>query len=194
MTDNISINIPKDGAIPYVEGSHAVGVQVETRTTESDALQVRLTFEAVGEDALHAGSLVAEFTLIRPEQVPHSDKSDDEQATIGSNYARLMVEAAQHIVGEHLSEFYSEALSTAIADRVAEQGGATVEGIAKTCMMIAALLIVQAGGDKAKAKANADVAGNPTLRDLALKSGMTEALMGHVTETVREAIDLCDLS
>ena len=195
MTDNISINFPKDGSHPYVDGTHAVGCQVETRTGAGECLQVRLTFSPVGEDALHGGGMIAEFTLTKPEFVPNAEPSMAEQAAIGSDYARLMVEAAQSIIGEHLSEFVSEGLAGAIAESMQSTGeDDKVAHIASMCMMIASVLIVQAGGDKELAKANADISTNPELLGLAVKSGMDPKMVGLVTETVRSAIDVCDVS
>ena len=189
MTDNISINIPKDGSMPFVEGSLAAAASVETRTDDGGNLQVRLTVNPVGEDALHGGSLEAVFTLTKPEFVENSDKGSDEQATIGAEYARVMTQAAQAIVSEHLGEFFQEAARNAVTKTTDDKA----EHIANMCMMIACLLIVQAGGDKAKAKVNADISTNPELMDLAVKAGMDPKMVGLVTDTVREAIDLADI-
>ena len=189
MTDNINVNIPKDGSMPYVEGSLAAAAAVETRTDDHGNLQVRITLSPIGDDALHGGSLEAVFTLIKPELVDNSDKDVDEQATIGAEYARVMTQALQAIVSEHLGEFFQEGARNAVTNKTDEKA----EHIANMCMMIACLLIAQAGGDKAKAKANADIATNPALMDLAAKSGMTPDMVGIVTETVREAIDLADI-
>lgn len=189
MTDNINVNIPKDGSMPYVEGSLAAAAAVETRTDDHGNLQVRLTLSPIGDDALHGGSLEAVFTLTKPEFVENSDKDVDEQSSIGAEYARVMTQAAQAIISEHLGEFFGEAAR----NHVTETTDSKVEHIANMCMMIACLLIAQAGGDKAKAKVNADIATNPELMDLAIKSGMDPKMVGLVTETVREAIDVADI-
>jgi hypothetical protein len=190
MTDNISFNIPKDGSMPSVEGSIAVAVEGQHRIDENDNIIVRWTFNPVGDDALHGGSLEVVATLTKPDHVPQSDKSVDEQATIGANYARCMVESAEHILGTHLSDAFGEAVGEAV--KQTKPRAEEVERMANTCMMIATMLLIMHNGDREKAKAEADLRTNASASQMARDAGLTDEMIALATDTIREAIDLAD--
>lgn len=193
MSDSINISIPKDGGIPGVEGVHALAATAETRVDGDDALEVKVTFVPVGDDALHAGSLEVTLRLTKPDLVQNSDKDEDAQAKIGADYARLMLEVAGPFLAEHIKPLFNEAIGGAVKDH-AEKHEKIVEHMATMCQAVAMMLLVKHKGDKDKAKADADFRQFPEVMAMAEGRNLGDAEVNVVIDGIRHAIDLTDVS
>lgn len=183
--DSIKIEIPKDGTMPHVEGSHAIGVSMET-CAEPGVLTVKVVAVPTGDDALHAGSMEAVFTLTAPTLVDQSELTSEEQAQIGGNYADGMIQAVLDICKDNLEGAFHEAARRALG------GDDVVNTIASVAMLLASLLVAKHGSKEA-AIAHADPRTDPEIAAAAKASGLDDKMMDLLTETVIEAIKLADV-
>lgn len=192
MSDTIKIEIPKDGTMPNVEGEQAIAVSIEN-SGEPGTLRVKMTCTPVGDDALHAGSMEAVFTLVAPEFVDQSDLSTSEQAEIGGQYAKAMVDAMVAMVGEHLAPAFNDAAVRVTKDIVdGNDPDDMVNMIAAVAMALAALLIHK-HGSKDEAIKHADPRTDPDVAKAAAEAGLDDATLALLTDTVVEAIKLADV-
>jgi hypothetical protein len=192
MNDNIKIEVSPDGHA-HVEGSLAIEAEIQHRRNDNGDIELLYTFTAAGDDAMHAGSLEAVFTLTKPEYVPQSPLPKAKQSKIGAEYATGMIECAKELIGDGLREAFSEAVQAATEEAKAENEDA-LETVTRLVQSIALMLLALNRGDKDKAKAQADLTSNPALRAEAEKAGLCEEHIEQATALIREAIDLADVS
>lgn len=168
----------------HVAGSKAV--EVRQTSSHNDNGDITVTFEATaaGDDAIHAGTLTATFVMTRPEVVDQADLDTAAQMEHAGEYANGMLMAMEAILK-------GGALTQAVMDEVEEtcRHEDALKGITAAVLATAAIVLIHAKGDKAKAL---DLAAGEWMRNAAIEHGISAEQFDQIQPLLAEGIEtLC---